>query len=92
MFMKPIIQVLSTSPDPNEDYVALQIGCTRCGNDHLVGTTMSGYVAWRKGLYIQDAMPDVPKKYREMFISGTCPECFTDMFGSSDDDDEAITL
>lgn len=89
MFMKPIIQVLSTSPDPNDDYVALQIGCTCCGNDYLIGTSMSGYTAWRNGSYIQDAMPDVSKEYREMFISGTCPKCFADMFGSSDDEEDS---
>ena len=92
MFMKPIIQVLSTSPDPNEDYACIQIGCTCCGNDYLIGTTLSGYTAWRNGTLMQDAMPDMPKEYREMFISGTCPSCWADMFGSFDDDDEAITL
>jgi len=92
MFTKPVVQVLSTSEDPKDDYICLQVGCTCCGNDYLVGTTESGYIAWLEGAFIQDAMPDVSRELREMFISGTCPKCFADMFGSSDDDDEAITL
>jgi hypothetical protein len=92
MFVKSDVLVLSTSADPNDDYACIEIACSTCGIEHLIGTTLSGYVSWRAGAFVQDAFPDVPKEYREMFISGTCPECFERMFGSFDDDDEAITL
>jgi hypothetical protein len=92
MFVKPMITVLSEGSSAEDDYVCLEIGCTCCHNAYLLGTSLTGYMSWRAGALVQDAFPEVPKEYREMFISGTCPECFADMFGSSDDDDETITL
>ncbi len=85
MFSKPTVQVLSTSEDPKDDYICLQIGCNCCGNDYLVGTTESGYIAWLEGALIQDAMPDVSPDLREMFISATCPKCWDDMFNNEDE-------
>ena len=90
MFMKPVVQVLSTSPDPNDDYACIQIGCTCCGMDHLIGASLTGYQSWRAGAFVQEAFPEVPKEYREMFISGTCPECWERMFGNDDDEDYTL--
>jgi hypothetical protein len=45
----------------------------------------SGYVAWLEGALIQDAMPDVSRDMREMFISGTCPKCWDAMFNNEDE-------
>ncbi len=33
------------------------------------------------GKKIQDIIPEVDKGWREMFISGICPECWNKMFG-----------
>ena len=85
MFTKPNVTVVSTSGDPKDDYICLMIVCTCCAKEYLIGTTKSGYVAWLEGALIQDAMPDVSRDMREMFISGTCPECWTDMYGSGTD-------
>ena len=32
-------------------------------------------------ILIQDALPDVPRELRELFISGTCPECWKKIYG-----------
>jgi hypothetical protein len=85
MFTKPNVTVLSVTADSKDDYVCLQIGCTCCGEGYIVGTTESGYIDWLEGALIQDAMPEMDKSIREMFISGTCPECWTDMYGSGTD-------
>ena len=92
MFTKPNVTVLSVTADSKDDYVCLQIGCTCCGEGYIVGTTESGYIDWLEGALIQDAMPAMDKSIREMFISGTCPKCWDDMFGSFDDDDEDYNL
>ena len=36
--------------------------------------------AWLGGMYIQDAMPNVPAEQREFLISGTTPEEWSAMF------------
>ena len=41
------------------------------------------------GMSIQDIIPDVSPDYREMFISGICPTCWDNMFGS-DEEEESI--
>lgn len=41
------------------------------------------------GMSIQDIIPDVSPDYREMFISGVCPTCWDNMFGS-DEEEESI--
>ena len=33
------------------------------------------------GVCIQDAVPDLSRGWREMFISGICPDCWEKMFG-----------
>lgn len=90
MFTKPIVTVLSESSDPADDYVCLEIACTCCGIEHLIGTSLTGYMSWRSGAFVQEAFREVPKEYREMFISGTCPECWDRMFGNDDDEDYTL--
>lgn len=85
MFTKPNVTVVSTSSDPKDDYICVEVDCTCCEIGYLIGTTKSGYVAWLEGALIQDAMPDVSRALREMFISGTCPKCWDAMFNNEDE-------
>lgn len=39
------------------------------------------------GMSIQDIIPDVSPDYREMFISGICPTCWNNMFGSNEEEE-----
>jgi hypothetical protein len=36
---------------------------------------------WRAGELIQNAMPDLPPRDRELLISGTCDRCWRKIFG-----------
>jgi hypothetical protein len=90
MFMKPVITVRSEGSDAADDYVCLEVACTCCDIVHLIGTSLTGYMSWRAGAFVQEAFPEVPKEYREMFISGTCPECWERMFGNDDDEDYTL--
>lgn len=90
MFIKPKIEIVTTTEE--YDYACIGVDCTCCGEGYLFGTSLTGFVSWREGELIQKAMPELPAQYREMLISGTCPSCWDAMFGSFDDDDEAITL
>ena len=38
--------------------------------------------------HIQDAMPNLSAGYREMFITGICPDCFDKVMPPEDEDDE----
>ena len=39
------------------------------------------------GAYIQDALPELDADKREQLITGTCPSCWTRMFGEERDND-----
>lgn len=43
------------------------------------------------GMSIQDIIPNVSPAYREMFISGICPECWDKMFGCEETEEESVS-
>jgi hypothetical protein len=44
--------------------------------------------AWESGVFIQDAMPDLPAEYREFIKTGVTPETWNNMFNFNEEDDE----
>ena len=65
-----------------------QIPCTWCKTVVDIPVTMIQIERWRNGAMIQQAMPQLSKDLREMFISGTCAKCWDQMFPPEDDDGE----
>jgi len=45
-------------------------------------------MAWESGVLIQEALPMLNAGQREMLISGTCDDCWTEMFGEPEDEFE----
>jgi hypothetical protein len=39
-----------------------------------------GLIAWKEGMLIQDAMPELSADERQLLISGTCGKCWDKMF------------
>lgn len=58
----------------------MEVTCTACDRTFTIPCTDEQYKTWRGGVLIQRAMPDVPPDLRELLISGTCGECFDQMF------------
>lgn len=61
--------------------VTLFIDCPECKKTFPVTVPRIGYIAWKAGVLIQDAMPDVPRETREMLITGIDPECWIKVAG-----------
>ena len=65
--------------------------CVVCGKRHdPVILDAEKYYRWKKGgECIQDVFPDseMTKDQREILISGTCPECWDELFGRCEDED-----
>jgi hypothetical protein len=55
--------------------------CPICSNSHDVDVPYEGYMAWRKGMLIQQAMPELSATLREMLMSGICGTCWDRSFG-----------
>ena len=67
----------------------LVASCVHCGVEYVLWVNEQDFLDWTSGSgYIQDKLPYLSADERELLISGTCGNCWKDMFGSMDDEDE----
>ena len=59
----------------------VDLTCPLCGKGHTVEVSLAGYIEWKRGEFIQNAMPDLTPTEREQLISGLCPKCQAEVFG-----------
>jgi hypothetical protein len=57
------------------------IACQLCETKYRIVVDPDALAAWRGGKWAQDAFPNMKPSERELFISGVCDACFTEMFG-----------
>jgi hypothetical protein len=71
---------------------ALEATCVHCGITYTILASHDDVEAWLSGSgYIQDVLGYLSKAERELLISGTCDNCWKNMFGEDfdvDDDEE----
>lgn len=60
--------------------------CVVCGKQHEFILDNEAYANWQYGEYIQNSFPDLSAADREILISGTCDECFDQLFPPSPED------
>jgi hypothetical protein len=72
---------MNANPAPTEETVNVPVKCSCCGKEVVLPLTASGIRKRAAGGMIQDCFPDLPRDLREMLVSGTCPECWDEMFG-----------
>ena len=60
--------------------------CKKCAKTETVLVKKADLIAWKKGKYIQDAMPYIAVDERELLFSGICGECFDNMFPNEDEE------
>jgi hypothetical protein len=72
-----------------DTYILETRTCTWCGEAGTVELDADSYIGYAKWslrqLTIQDAMPNIPMDIREQIMTGYHPECWTAMFGKSDE-------
>lgn len=68
----------------------VQIDCTCpiCHKTTPVFVDEQDYFDWKDGALAQSVFWYLDADEREMLISGICPECWENMFGSSEDEEE----
>jgi ribosomal protein S27E len=65
----------------NEKQKFVIVKCRMCKNDFPVfNVTKEQLEAWYAGALIQNVMRELTKDQRELFISGTCPRCWNELF------------
>lgn len=54
--------------------------CPMCGHTHFVEVYPAHLKDWKNGKLIQDAIPELDLDEREMLMTGTCPQCWRNLF------------
>lgn len=67
----------------------LEVPCKHCGILYTILADREDVTAWLSGSgYIQDVLGYLSPAERELLISGTCDNCWKNMFGDDLDEDE----
>lgn len=69
----------------NYKEVCVVTACPFCGRANGVEVNEKDYLDWQDGALAQDAFPYLNANEREMLISGICPTCWFNTFGSEDE-------
>lgn len=60
--------------------IKIEETCWKCLSSSTVEVQTSDLAAWQHGELAQNAFPYLSVNERELLISGTCGECFDEMF------------
>lgn len=71
----------------NNHEVTIVTRCPFCGHANEVEVNEMDYLDWSDGELAQVAFPYLSADEREMLISGICPTCWDEMFGSDEEPD-----
>lgn len=56
--------------------------CMSCGQQSLMKLDAAQHWHWAHGgMFVQDAFPEMPADEREMLLTGTHPNCWSEMLG-----------
>lgn len=59
--------------------------CMGCGKNSIIRAHWFQFVAWERGMLIQDAFPELNPAERELLKTGTHPECWDKMFSEEEE-------
>ena len=62
----------------------INVSCRHCGVRAQIQANSHDIQNWQDGELIQNAMPYLSADERELLISRTCPNCWSEMFPSED--------
>lgn len=63
------------------------VKCFSCKKVITLEVKPEEYIAWSRGALVQAAFPRMPAAERELLISGTCDDCFKNMFGPEEEEE-----
>lgn len=67
-----------------EVHARVMVTCRICNEELEILVPLYGYLDWKGGTLIQDALPDLDADSREALISNTCGSCFDRLFGEEE--------
>ena len=70
----------------NDARMILSVTCPLCGKKTLIEVKREDLMKWEHGENVQTTFPYLSPAEREMFITGICDDCWTDMFGKEEEE------
>lgn len=67
------------------DTIVITRRCPFCQQDHTVEVDPHGYALWKRGAFIQNALPELTPAQREILISGVDDACWQRAFPPEED-------
>ena len=67
-----------------ETRTTLTVMCSHCGQGKPMSINAGDYLRWQGGELVQIAMPYLSKQDRELLVSRTCGECWSNLFGEGE--------
>ena len=65
--------------------------CPLCGRKATISVPSDDWIRFKfKGVHAQDAFPYLDADRREQLITGTCPECWSEMFKYEEEDNPDV--
>lgn len=61
------------------------ITCRKCGKTFEFPTFREDFERFEKGEHIQYVLPYISPEYRELMLSGYCPECWKEIMDSDEE-------
>lgn len=61
------------------------ITCRKCGKTFEFPTFREDFERFEKGEHIQYVLPYISPEYRELMLSGYCPECWKEIMESDEE-------
>lgn len=72
----------------DEDPYIYTNSCYHCGQENIIKIDTQDYKLWKVNqTFVQLVFPELSNEQRELLISGTHPECWTEIFGNEDEED-----
>lgn len=65
-------------PEPTKT-IQIEKVCIGCKVAFVIRAPAEGFMRWKKGAYIQMALPTLTADERELLISGICGKCYDNM-------------
>ena len=80
------MQLLNITKIQEGLYSVESLPCSLCGESCKLELTGQQVWAYHNNAHVQEIMPEVAPEIRERFISGTCNECWNQIFPEEDEE------
>lgn len=60
--------------------ITLELKCKYCNKIHKIPVFKEDLEKYNKGKLVQECFPYISTEYRELLISGMCPECWDNLY------------